>query len=50
MGVWGSFSGLGSGETRLCFVGLVTLGAWFVFRAERIFFGSMFNLLNINTL
>lgn len=50
MGVWGSFSGLGSGETRLVFCWFELLGVRFVFRVGRIFFGSMFNNLNINVL
>ena len=50
LGGCGYVSGSIAGETRLCFVGLVKLGVRFVFRVGRIFFGSMFNSLNINLL
>ena len=50
VGACGSVSGLVMRETRLCCVGSVKLGVRFVFRVGRIFFGSLFNLLNITTL
>lgn len=50
VGACGSLSGLVMRETRLCCTGYVLLGVRYVFRGERIFFGLLFNLLNINAL
>ena len=50
LGGCGSVSGSVAGETRFRVVWFVKLGVRFVFRVGRIFFGSMFNLLNINKL
>lgn len=50
LGGCGSVSGRESGETRFCVVWFVKLGDCLDVRGNRIFFGSLFNLLNINSL
>lgn len=50
VGACGSVSGLVMRETRLCFVGYVKLGGCLVIWGNRIFFGLLFNLLNIKAL
>ena len=46
----GSVSGRESGETRFRVVWFVKLGGCLIVWGNRIFFGSMFNSLNINSL
>lgn len=50
VGACGSLSGLVMRETHFCGVGSVKLGGCLIVWGNRIFFGTLFNLLNIKAL
>lgn len=50
VGACSSVSGLVMRETHLCVVGFVMLGGCLIVWGNRIFFGLLFNLLNIRAL